>query len=47
MPIENIEKSQRQGQLFGYKLTEELNPNNKLYKLRSLINWSRVCHQLS
>lgn len=40
MPIENIEKSQRQGQLLDYKLTEELNPNNKLYKLRSLINWN-------
>ncbi|WP_425363539.1 hypothetical protein [Candidatus Tisiphia endosymbiont of Hybos culiciformis] len=40
MPIEDIIKSQKQGQLFGYKLTEELNPNNKLYKLRSLINWT-------
>jgi transposase, IS5 family len=39
MPMENITKSQRQGQLFGYKLTEELNPHNKLYKLRSLVDW--------
>lgn len=39
MPIENITKSQKQGKLFSYKLKEELNPNNKLYKLRELINW--------
>lgn len=39
MPIENIIKSQKQGKLFGYKLKEELNPNNKLYKLRELIDW--------
>ncbi|WP_342272061.1 hypothetical protein [Candidatus Tisiphia endosymbiont of Parasteatoda lunata] len=42
MPIENITKLQRQGQLFGYKLTEELNHNNKLYKLRSLVNHSAL-----
>lgn len=47
MPIENITKLQRQGQLFGYKLTEELNHNNKLYKLRSLINWSSLEEWLS
>ncbi|XVN42509.1 MAG: hypothetical protein RCG15_07960 [Candidatus Rickettsia vulgarisii] len=47
MPIENIIKSQKQGKLFGYKLKEELNPNNKLYKLRELINWSRLEHWLS
>ncbi|WP_341764187.1 hypothetical protein [Candidatus Tisiphia endosymbiont of Beris chalybata] len=40
MPRENITKFQRPGQLFGYKLTEELNPNNKLYKLRFLVDWS-------
>ncbi|WP_342225922.1 hypothetical protein [Rickettsia endosymbiont of Urophora cardui] len=38
MPIDNIIKSQEQGKLFGYKLKEELNPNNKLYKLRELIS---------
>ncbi len=38
MPIENIIKSQKQGKLFGYKLKEELNSNNKLYKLRELMN---------
>ncbi|WP_342224788.1 hypothetical protein [Rickettsia endosymbiont of Urophora cardui] len=35
MPIDNIIKSQEQGKLFGYKLKEELNPNNKLYKLNN------------
>jgi|GEM_PF-5543071 len=40
MPIENLPKSQKQGQLFKNKLSEQLNPKNKLYKLRELINWS-------
>ncbi|WP_342271528.1 hypothetical protein [Candidatus Tisiphia endosymbiont of Parasteatoda lunata] len=31
MPIENIIKSQKQGKLFGYKLKEELNSNNKRF----------------
>ena len=39
MPIKDIEKSQRQSRLFGYKLSEELNPKNKLYKLREVIDW--------
>ncbi|WP_342224851.1 IS5 family transposase [Rickettsia endosymbiont of Urophora cardui] len=47
MPIDNIIKSQEQGKLFCYKLKEELNPNNKLYKLRELINWSRLEEWLS
>ncbi|MCC8461810.1 MAG: transposase [Rickettsia endosymbiont of Ecitomorpha arachnoides] len=47
MPIENIIKSQAQEKLFGYKLKEELNANNKLYKLRELINWSRLEEWLS
>ncbi|WP_342270896.1 hypothetical protein [Candidatus Tisiphia endosymbiont of Parasteatoda lunata] len=42
MPIENIIKSQKQGKLFGYKLKEELNSNNKLYKLRELVNHSAL-----
>ena len=40
MPIENLPKSQNQGQLFKNKLSEQLDPKNKLYKLRELINWS-------
>lgn len=47
MPIENIIKSQKQEKLFGYKLKEELNSNNKLYKLRELINWSGLEEWLS
>ncbi|WP_342271861.1 hypothetical protein [Candidatus Tisiphia endosymbiont of Parasteatoda lunata] len=45
MPIENIIKSQKQGKLFGYKLKEELNSNNKLYKLRELVNHSALAVQ--
>jgi hypothetical protein len=37
MPIANIIKSQEQGKLFGYKLKEELNPNNKLCDLYTLL----------
>ncbi|MFV9957194.1 MAG: hypothetical protein AB8U81_03730, partial [Rickettsia conorii subsp. raoultii] len=47
MPIENIIQSQKQGKLFGYKLKEELNSNNKLYKLRELINWALLEEWLS
>ena len=47
MPIENITKSQKQGKLFSYKLKEELNQNNKLYKLRELINWASLEEWLS
>ena len=39
MPVKDISKSQSQLRLFSYKLSEELNPHNKLYKLRDLINW--------
>ncbi|WP_342272074.1 hypothetical protein [Candidatus Tisiphia endosymbiont of Parasteatoda lunata] len=38
MPIENIIKSQKQGKLFGYKLKEELNSNNKLYNPSCQLN---------
>ena len=37
MPIENITRSQKQGKLFGYKLSEELDRKNKLYQLRELL----------
>jgi IS5 family transposase len=40
MPIENINSSQNQGRFFDDKLSTKLNPKNKLYKLRDLINWS-------
>ncbi len=36
MPIENIITSQKQGKLFGYKLQEELNSNNKLYIIKRI-----------
>ena len=47
MPIENITRSQKQGKLFGYKLSEELDRKNKLYQLRELINWSDLESKLS
>ena len=47
MPIENITRSQKQGKLFGYKLSEELDRKNKLYQLRELINWSDLETKLS
>ena len=39
MPIKNINHSQSQTRLLGYKLSDELNPKNKLYQLRSVIDW--------
>ena len=39
MPIKNIPLSQTQQKIFACKLKDELNPKNKLYKLRSLIDW--------
>lgn len=42
MPIENITFSQKQGRLFENKLSIKLNPKNKLYKLRYLVNWSEL-----
>jgi IS5 family transposase len=42
MPIENITFSQKQGRLFGEKLSIQLNCKNKLYKLRDLVNWSEL-----
>lgn len=42
MPIKNIPLAQKQGNLFTQKLSIELNSNNKLYKLRSLIDWDHL-----
>lgn len=42
MPIENITISQKQGRLFEDKLSIKLNPKNKLYKLRDMVNWSEL-----
>ncbi len=42
MPIENITPSQNQGRLFEERLSKKLNPKNKLYCLRDLINWSEL-----
>lgn len=39
MPIENITFSQQQGKLFEEKLSTKLNPKNKLYKLRDMVDW--------
>jgi IS5 family transposase len=42
MPIENITPSQNQGRLFDERLSKKLNPKNKLYQIRDLINWSEL-----
>ncbi len=42
MPIENITFSQKQGRLFEEKLSRTLNPKNKLYKLRDLVDWTSL-----
>ena len=42
MPIENITPSQNQGRIFEERLSKKLNPRNKLYILRELINWSEL-----
>jgi len=42
MPIKDLRQSQSQSRLFGYKLSEELNCKNKLYKLREVINWENL-----
>ena len=42
MPIENITFSQKQEKLFDERLSIKLNPKNKLYKLRDLVNWSEL-----
>jgi IS5 family transposase len=49
MPIENLSQSQSQGRIFEHPLSKQLNPKNKLYQLRSLINWNdleskALCH---
>jgi hypothetical protein len=42
MPIENIKIEEKQERLFEEKLIKILNPNNKLCKLRELINWEEL-----
>jgi len=42
MPIENITFLQKQERLFDERLSIKLNPKNKLYKLRDLVNWSEL-----
>jgi len=39
MPIETIVTKEKQGRLFYDALSRLLDPNNKLYKLRELIDW--------
>ena len=40
MPIDNITFSQKQERLFEEKLSTKLNPKNKLYKLKDMVNWA-------
>jgi IS5 family transposase len=40
MPIENITFLQKQGRLLEDRLSTKLNPKNKLYKLKEMVNWS-------
>lgn len=42
MPIENITFSQKQERLFEDRLSTKLNPKNKLYKLKDMVNWSEL-----
>lgn len=42
MPIENLGDSQKQGRLFEELLSRKLNPKNKLYQLRNLIDWDKL-----
>jgi hypothetical protein len=39
MPIETITPKEKQGRLFYDAISRSLDPNNKLYKLRELIDW--------
>ena len=38
--IENITFSQKQERLFDERLSIKLNPKNKLYKLKDMVNWA-------
>jgi len=42
MPINNLAKLQNQGRLFEEQLSKKLNPKNKLYQLRNLIDWDNL-----
>ena len=46
MPIESIEIKESQRRIFQSSLSEELNSKHKLYKLRSIINWSKLEEEL-
>ncbi|MEI7669922.1 MAG: IS5 family transposase [Pseudomonadota bacterium] len=45
--MDQIELAQKQARLFFDDLTRKLNPKNKLYKLRELINWSELEEDVS
>ena len=47
MPIDNIDFKEKQGRLLQESLEIELSPKHKLYKLRSLINWTSLESQMS
>ncbi len=42
IPIENTVCSQKQERMFEEKFSIKLNPKNKLYKLRSLVDWESL-----
>jgi len=42
MPKENIKILQRQERLFEDRLSVKLNKENKLYKLRDMVDWSAL-----
>jgi len=41
MPIKNLEE-QKQSRMFATELSQELSSKNKLYKLRQVIDWSKL-----
>jgi len=47
MPIENLDESNHQSCLFQDRLSKELSPKHKLYKLRDVINWEDLEGALS
>ena len=42
MPMENLGDSNHQSRLFQDRLSKELNPKHKLYKLRDVIDWEEL-----
>lgn len=47
MPMSKVADAQKQARMFFENLTRKLNSKNKLYKLRSLINWSDLEKEIS